>query len=328
MLDLPKARVYGGAVAGALGELRADGQFFYLPSGEGWTAIECSDFSLYKRFLMGEDISRVLAQRADLGFNLLRVWLLNQSVVGRVYPGGIAPSQHTDFYDKLPEFLSLLARYGLRAELTAFTSTGTLMPDVAQQEAHLAQTAAAAAGHGAFLELVNEADQYDNACSTWLPRPRGIVCSRGSNGADSPPAGHDSPWDYELYHTNDLSEFQRKVGHNAMEWADQSKRPCISNENTRYPDKDNNPAHAFDAAAGAALLCAGSCFHSEEGKYSTLFGDSLECARQWVAGARSVPLEYRKGQYIHRQDLESGSYIRVYERRLPDGRGFIVFIRP
>ena len=38
------------------------GQFFTL-DGQPWTAIECSDFSLYKRYLDGEDIRPVLAER-------------------------------------------------------------------------------------------------------------------------------------------------------------------------------------------------------------------------------------------------------------------------
>jgi hypothetical protein len=142
--------------------------------------------------------------------------------------------------------------------------------------------------------------------------------------------------------------------------------PAGAGENTRFPDQDSSEEHAEDAAAGAALLCALACFHSEQGKQSRLFSDTVtnshgqSCgpvfrhAVAWVRGAESVPLEFQRGRYIHRTDLEStkacpshtgdgcetcgGSgrvidydanpcYIRAYERRLPDGRGHALRIR-
>src|SRR5262245_15717390 len=61
--------------------LSIDGQFF-RDRGERWTAIETSEFSLLRRYLDGENVRPLLAERAAFGFNLLRVWLLNQGVVG------------------------------------------------------------------------------------------------------------------------------------------------------------------------------------------------------------------------------------------------------
>jgi hypothetical protein len=100
------------------------GKFFYLETGEPFTVIECSDFSLLKRFIMGDDITPVLQQRADLGFNMLRVWTLNTSVI----PGGLEPKRVPNFYASLSAFLDLCSQYGLRVELMAFTQTQTLMP--------------------------------------------------------------------------------------------------------------------------------------------------------------------------------------------------------
>jgi hypothetical protein len=299
---------------------------FFTAGGAPLTIIEASDFSLFRRFLDDEDILPVLAQRRDVGFNCLRVWLLNASVV----TPRIHPDDYPDFYDRLPEFVDLVAAFGLYLELTVFTSCGGLMPSREDQQRHLDRTAGAVTFKGSVLiELVNEADQYDNATATDLRRPPGVLISRGSNGADSIPPRHDNPWDFEAYHTNDLSEFQRKVGHNAMEWADQSGRPCLSNENTRFPDKDGNIIHAYDAAMGGALLCAGSCFHSVSGKSSVPFtGLELDCARWWVDGARSVPLEFQAGQYRHLTELEGPDCIRAYSRRLADGREHVVRIRP
>jgi hypothetical protein len=307
----------------ALPPLSCAGQFFRA-GGERFTVIQASDFSLFKRYLDGEDIEPIVDQRRALGFNTLRVWLLNRSVVVN---GGIHPDDYPGFYEALARFVDVV---GLYVELTVFTSTQGLMANVWDQQAHLDRTADAVRGKpNVILELANEIDQYDNAPSPLLVRPSGVLISRGSNGADSVPPRHDAPWDYELYHTNDLDEFQRKVGHNAMEWADQSGRPCLSNENTRYVDRDRSATHAYDAAMGAALLCAGSCFHSQAGKTSTLFtGTELDCARAWVEGVRSVPLEFQAGAYQHLQNLEGPDCIRAYSRRLPDGREHVIKIRP
>ncbi len=308
------------------GALGIAGQFF-TKGGQPWTAIECSEFSLYKRYLDGEDIAPVLEERQALGFNLLRVWLLNTSVI----PGGLEPKHYPEFYDRLGPFALSLAVWGLCVEFTAFTQTQTLMPGVSEQRAHWENVQQALMGApNVLLELVNEADQHDNRTDPALLqlRPQGMIASSGSNGADSPCP--EPVWDYGLYHSNGLNEWQRKVGHNAMEdVADKYGIPAMSNENTRYPDQDSSAIHAEDAAEGAALLCAGACFHSEGGKQSRLF-DATErrCAEAWVNGAKSVPLEFQRGQYRHRADLESPVCLRAYERRLPDGRAWIIMIRP
>lgn len=220
------------------------------------------------------------------------------------------------------EFADWLNFWGFCVEFTVFTQTQTLMPSTADQQRHLDRTVEAVRGKkNVILELVNENDQHDNQISLLLTRPQGVIISHGSNGADA--TGVRPTWNYELYHSNGLSEFQRKVGHNAMEKADEVNVPCWSNENTRYPDDDSNVNHAYDAAMGGALLCAGSCFHSQGGKYSRGF-DTIEysCAKAWVNGAKSVPLDVRSGQYIHRNDLENSGIIRAYEKS-----GYVIKIR-
>lgn len=309
------------------GILGIAGQFFTL-DGQPFTAIETSDFSLFKRDLDGEDVRPIREQRRDLGFNGERVWLLNDSVVAYrngYQQDGIHPDQYPDFYERLRRFVGEGPEF---CDLTVFTQTQTLMPSPSDQQRHLDRSADSVRGLGnVILSRVNEADQHDNATAD-LSRPAGVLITRGSNGADSMPPRHDDPWDAEEYHSNDLNEWQRKVGHNAFEWAAQSKRPCWSSENTR-PDNDGSDAHFEDAAENAALLCAGACFHSQSGKCSTLFiGRDLDAARAWVHGARMVPLEFQRGQYIHRQDLEGPNCIRAHERRLPDGRGYVCMVRP
>ena len=309
------------------GGIRINGKFFIRENGERLTLIGSSEFSLFKRYLDDDfaTLNPVVAERAALGFNILRVWLLNESVVAyrnAVKQDMIHPNQYPNFYEKLGSFADYLNNAGFCVEFTVFTQTQTLMSSAADQQRHLDRTVEAVRGkNNVILELVNENDQHDNQVSLLLTRPRGVIISHGSNGADA--TGVRPSWDYELYHTNGLSEFQRKVGHNAMEKADESNVPCWSNENTRYPDDDNNPNHAYDAAAGGALLCAGSCFHSQGGKFSRGFNSvELSCARAWVAGAKSVPLSVQSGAYVHRTDLEGLGIIRAYEKS-----GYVIRIR-
>lgn len=339
--------------------LSIDGQFFRV-NGERWTGIASSEFSLPKRYLEGEDVRYLLDERAEIGFNELRLWLLNQSVVGQVYSEGIHPNQYPDFYERIRRFAELLASYGIVGEYTAFTSCNPLMLNVDDQQQHWISTCDALRGLPVKLELVNEYNwgHGENAPdrSLWDMRPDGLIASSGSSTADAPPP---TPvWDYGLYHTNGLDQWQRKVGHNTMhDVADVYHVPGCANENTRYPDDEQSERHASDAAAGAALLCAGACYHSQSGKYSRPF-DAVErrCAQAWVNGAKSVPLEFQAGRYVHRKDLESfktcpvchGSgcsncdntgkvpdpgtpqnpgIVRAYERVLSDGRAHLVFIR-
>lgn len=271
-----------------------------------WTAIQTSDFAAHARFVGREYIDPVLSQRATVGFNLLRVWLLNTSVYR------IVPSDSPDFYTQLRPFVRLCARYGLYVEFTCFTQTQTLMPNPADQQRHLDLVGANLDGEtNVLLSLVNENDQHDNRTADGLRMPAGFLCSRGSNGSDAePPTGGQ----YEEYHIIG-GEWQRKPGHNSMEWADVHGSRVLAGETQRFTDNDSNPQHAYDAAAGATLLCMGACFHSQAGKVSTLWtGRELECAQAWVNGAKSVPLGCQVGGYAHRGDLEGGNVIRAYQR--------------
>lgn len=320
-------RLYGATAAPALS---IDGQFFRA-NGERWTAIQCSEFSLLKRWLENEDIEPILRERVDLGFNCFRVWTLNESVVGKVYPGGIHPNQYQDFYEGVHAFVDTCGNYGIAVELTAFTSCIPLMPKREDQIRHWQSLQDAVRGlPNVLLELVNEYNwgEGQNApdSSLWAAKPHGIIASSGSATADAMPP--EPVWDYGLYHTNGLDEWQRKVGHNTMhDIADVHHVPAMANENMRYPDDDDSPTRAYDAAAGAALLCAGACFHSQSGKYSRPF-DAVEyaAAAAWVAGARSVPLEFQAGAYRRHDEMNSDTVMRAYSRTLPDGRAHLVLI--
>lgn len=306
------------------------GQFFRKDNGERFTAIEASDFNLFNRFLMGENIDPVLDQRSSVGFNMLRVWTAFNVCppgAGCQEIGRLVPAEHGDYDAQLRLFLRAAAKRGVYVELTAFTGPyDSLFGNGDQMVAHWARLVQAAAEEtNVILELVNEFDQAANAgipIERLQQPPPPVLASHGSNGSQAQPV---PPfWAFVTFHTNSAPEAPRKVGHNCYEiWAG----PCLANENTRSPDNFSSNDEAFDSAAGAALLAAGSCFHSVRGKNSTLWdGIELDNARAWVGGARSVPLQCQDGPYVHRDDLEGAAYLRVYQRGGSDA--CIVRIRP
>ena len=298
----------------SLPRLRVRGHCFEQVDGTHFTAIQCSDFFLYGRYLNGEDIRDVLEQRHDCGFNMLRVWTRMQ--LAQYGIGDCTFAQHPDFYARVGDFLSLCERYGFYVELTAYFGL-----DQDYDREHWDLLGLSADGHANVLfELCNEHDQAgSNGINTAMFAPiDGFLCSHGSNGSQEMPV---SPyWDYVTFHTNMAFEEQRKVGHNAMEiWSG----PSLTNETSRYPDGGgmwnvsfaSQLTRALDAAAGAALLCAGACFHSINGKNSTLWDNrALSVAAAWVTGAKSVDLSQQDEPYVHRQDLETPELLRVYQR--------------
>src|SRR5215813_4200942 len=100
----------------ALPRLEVDGHFFRQDTGARWTAVQASDFNLFNRFLEGENITPILRQRADAGFNLLRVWTDFDVCADGKCPdhqpiGRLIPSGHADYYKRLASFLDLCAQH-------------------------------------------------------------------------------------------------------------------------------------------------------------------------------------------------------------------------
>ena len=309
--------------AGVLQRRVVQGKFFALADGTLWTMIQCSDFNLLWRYRM-QDITPILAQRRDVGFNTLRVFTVyDVAGIGRQGPS-------PELYGQIPSFLALCATYSLYVELVAFTGPYTgLFADDDAKVAHWEALQEAMDGSVHSLERVNEGDHPANRDIPFsrLHRPTGVLASAGSAMADHAPML--PVWNYSSYHSNDLYEWQRKCAHNPMaDVADKYGCPAVAGENTRGDKDGYNLAHAFDAAAGGALLPAGSCCHTPHWKTSELWdGAELDWARAWVQGAQSVPLEFQRGAYKHRTDLEGPGVIRAYGRRLADGREFVVMIR-
>jgi len=153
-----------------------------------------------------------------------------------------------------------------------------------------------------LLELVNEGTLPVNQIDMdRYARPFGILASHGSGGAEGDPPWE--PWDYITRHTNGADEEQRKVGKQSMDLAVIEQVPVLTNETSRYPDVGmwrgadaaRAQALAFDSAAGASLLCAGSAYHSVSGKSSVLWTNAeMEAARAWAQAPVRCPCPARR----------------------------------
>lgn len=290
---------------------------------ERFTVICTSDFNCYNRWFSGEDIMPVLEQRQALGFNSQRVW--TAYAIDKI---GICDPHRPGFYQRIPEYMELVAGYGLYVEWTAFTGPYPFFPTQQSMIDHwnALDDALTDVTNLLDLEAINE---YDNPPNAGVPldllrEPVNKIASHGSAVQDAEPK---TPhWDVAGYRSPG-SEWWRKTSHNAMEWADLWHIPVWTNEFPRT-DNDSNVNHWYDAAAAGVLLCAGAgCFHSPHGKDSTLFsGEELDCAKAFIAGAATVPLEFQDGVYS-RIDPNPPGILRIYRRTLPDGRFHEVRIR-
>lgn len=301
-----------------LPRLVPSGTFWRKENGDRISICECSDFNLCGK-LVEEGFAvlrRVLQQRADLGFNSVRIFT-EYDIPGI---GRFRREEVRDLYALIGRVADEAANYGLYVNAVAYTGINDPTHWQALGEVAKART-------NMRLSLVNELDAntdepdhlgrvFDLSLHSKID---GVLCSHGSNGSDRPPV---RPWwDWEEYHSNDAFEWPRKPGHNAMEFSEGSQEvqgshvPCEATENTRCPDRYNSQKWSYQVARSIALLTAGGCFHSVDGKASELFdGDTLANAISWVAGFEGLDLTCQDGPYRHRQDLEGPDELRDYQR--------------
>lgn len=284
-------------------------QFLRFKSGKKFTNIEHTSFSLLRHYIYDRPkFWRVLQQAADLGFTTLRV---ATAYYEQAWGVRLIPDEVPFFYGYIAPFLAACASKGIFIDFVAYTGWNDLE--------HWKNLTTECLGHNNVLcvSLVNEysinywkQDEFGRTfdITKFYPVP-GLICSHGSNGSqEAPPTPF---WDLAELHTNDAPEWWRKGGHNAMElWSG----PSYTSERTRV-DHDNNPNKYYDDNQCAALLCVGICHHTTEGKLSELLsGDSLVCAKEAIAGSKSINLECQEYEYEHHEEEEGPNDLRVYGR--------------
>lgn len=200
--DSPEAVAYRNRPKTARVHVEALG--FVTAQGEAWRMAFVSSFRLYERFLRGEDVRPLLDETRQVGANGVRVF--GAFDFGSPDQQRLYPSEHEDYFARLPEFFALLAQYSLYAQFTAFADTQRSVPGAAAQAAHWAALCDVLRPiENVLLERVNEDNQHENRVDADLPKPDGICSSFGSNGAgDDPPEPF---WDYADLHSERRGDF-------------------------------------------------------------------------------------------------------------------------
>lgn len=280
------------------GNLRINGKLFYTPGGAVYRWKSCTDFLLFKRYLDGENIVPILADRAAPGATMVRVLGMCVNIAD------FDPHDYPNYLSSLPTFADLLAANGFDFEFTVFADAQAIagFQQVQDQQAwmELVRTALLPKAN-CVLELVNEGFQNGVDFHNHS-RPGGILaCADSDQKPDDFPAI--PPWDYATLHTPRDSEWPRKAK-NGMEVADQLSRPAVLDEpmgadEIDIPGKRSNvPDDFFDYAAVSMLLAAGATFHSSDGITSSLFRPTtLACANSFYAALNLIPTNVMLGTY-------------------------------
>lgn len=309
--------------------LIVDGGFFRTADGPH-TVIQTSAFKDLARLIEeGADALRpVLQQARDLGFNDRRVFSTCKNLFH------LEPSPA--YWSNAHRLCELAAEYNQRITMVVLVDVRALGWSRQQQQDHWIEWGGVALQHPNIrLSLVNEVDQSPNLLdlNDFQPIP-GVLCSHGSHGGTNGGVpgqpfgcGVRPWWDWEECHSNGQKkaekEEQRVPAHLCKEITDgegdtlASHRPAECSEMSRFPDQwggyGNLEDVAFAIGQSTALLGAGGCVHTLEGRTSQLFVAALPYVRKFCEGARSVPLRFQKGRYNRPDDP---NFLRVYERIL------------
>lgn len=315
--------------------LIVDGGFFRTADGPH-TVIQTSAFMDLARLIEeGADALRPVFQQAkDLGLNDRRVFSVNKLLREASGKPAFVPSPA--YWSNAHRLCELAAEYGQRITMVVLVDVRALGWTRQQQQAHWIEWGGVALQHPNIrLSLVNEIDQAPNILdlNDFDPIP-GVLCSRGSHGGTNGGVpgqpfgcGVRPWWDWEECHSNGQKkaekEEQRVPAHLCKEMTDgegdtlASHRPAECSEMSRFPDQWGGYANledvAFAIGQSTALLGAGGCVHTLEGRTSQLFVAALPYVRKFCEGARSVPLRFQKGRYNRPDDP---NFLRVYERIL------------
>lgn len=300
------------------GNLRIAGKYFRKPDGSLYRWRSASDFLLYKRYLDGEDITPICANRTGTGATMVRVFGMWPN------PPIFDPAAYPLYLTSLPTFAQTLAGLGLDLEFTVFAGAQDFETtnSFGEQKDFLQQVRDALLNEpNAVIELANEA--WQNGVEPALHAPvSGILGTSGSafDGGPNLP-----PWDWGTLHPPRDAEWFRKAK-DAFEYAEVLGRPCIPDEpmgayEIAIPGRrDTDPNHFYWFAAIAMLLGAGATFHSEDGIFSRVWAATQQaCASAFYSAINAVPEAVMGGTYTRSglADLPiqyNNDALRIYAR--------------
>lgn len=292
--------------------------------GGPWRWKGFSDFLLFWRYLNGEDIGPLLADRISVGATVLRVFgmVAWDDISPRYYPQDYGPA----YYTKLSAFVALLAAHRLRLEFTIFCDcrdAPQVMPNAADRDRHQQQVIEALkdagpmmtdGGYGetwnVFVEVANEpfknlpGGNEEAVARAEQLVGQGFLVAAGNYDARSSTVWQ--PWppgDYGTTHAARSDDWPRKCKdiYDLAQDGDippEPRVPWIGDEpmgaaEANDPGRRSNiPADFGWYFAGAAMFGPGGTFHCDAGTHSDLLGPNQRtCALAAFAALDWVPTD-------------------------------------
>lgn len=269
----------GEVVPGALLSrlVRIDGHRMVNERGEKVYGRGASMFLLFKKYLDGYDITPQLAQLQGLGYNLIRVMGMFESL------GGFNPKAYGDrYYTAIRPFCALCEDYGLYVLWTCCAATGAWMTENEAID-HIKRTVTELKDiANALASPVNEQGQHNNSVN--LTRVKNevdwgwLLHDMGSYGMDtpcSPPFGT-----HAVLHVN------RRYSNSVRDCCPLDNPNYVNDhlqvgidEPDRYGDEGNGSVEQAADAAGTAYAALFFVYHSMAGERGDMFtGNTLDCA--------------------------------------------------
>jgi hypothetical protein len=267
--------------------LRIAGKDFVDENGSRIALCGTDQFVSLRDFAAGKDLTPLLQESRDLGFELWRVFLM-----GSARQNGILQLDPRTVYGAMRPFADLLNQNGIVLLATVNVDAQDILPNVNDRTANWAQIASLLAGSATLLSGGNEWSK-----NGWNPGELSdvsLIWSRGSDVGDQPPPKPVGKF-MEFHPRRDLPAALTDTVASPVFLYGQGgfpPIPLIIDEPPRMGTGGSAAEYAdsfvcYKFARHYATECAGAVFHSRSGQAGLLMDDVTRvCAQAWVRGMR------------------------------------------
>lgn len=266
--------------------LEIRGVNFVDPDGVRIVLKGTDQFKAYRDYLDGIDLTPLVNESKELGFNMWRVFLMGSS-----RQNGILELRPTDpgFYDYLTEFATYLNTNGIIPLATVFVDAQDIIPNKNDQLNHWLMVADRLRYTATLLSGGNE--WHKNGFNPGDLRDPGMLWSRGSDVADAEPF---KPWGsfVEFHPRRDLpAMLLDSVASPVTLYNRGFNVPIIIDEPIGFAEENqpgrrsNDPNMAWRLARHYSTETGGTVFHNDSGMRGLVMGATIkECAKAWIKG--------------------------------------------
>jgi len=269
-------------------QLAVRGADFVHADGSRRVFCGTDQFTAFRLFLDGVDLTPLLMESQALGFDLWRVFLM-----GSVHQNGILQLSPSDsgYADALRMFADVVNAAGIVLLATVFVDAQDIMPAVGQRIDHWHRVADRLRGTQTLLSGGNEWSK--NGFNPGELTDPGLLWSRGSDVGDAAPYRPYGSF-AEFHPRRDLPAALMDTvaspvfirGKNSLTGPlliDEPPRMGLDGSAPEYAD----PAVCWKFARHYATECSGAIFHARPGQRGQLMDPvTRACAEAWVRGMR------------------------------------------